>query len=314
MLDRPAHVAQLDRANGFYPLGSGFKSSRGRSMSSGSETQSSGAGTQSSGAGTQSSGAGTQSSGAEERQRVALVTGGGSGIGRQICHALADGRCVVAVADVDINGARETVENLPTGRAIAVEMDVTSTDSVNTAYLKIIDELGPVSVLVNCAGWDVLMPFVDTDEDFWDRVIEINFKGMLRTTHVCLPGMMEAGYGRIVNISSDAARVGSSLEAVYSGAKGGVISFTKTIAREVAKKGITANVVCPGPTATPLLDGIVQASPDGQRVIDAMARAVPMKRIGRPHEVASAVAYLASDVAGFITGQTLSVSGGLTMA
>ena len=126
--------------------------------------------------------------------------------------------------------------------------------------------------------------------------------------------MIEGGWGRIVNISSDAARVGSSLEAVYSGAKGGVISFTKTIAREVARKGITANVVCPGPTATPLLDGIVEASADGEKVIGAMARAVPMKRVGQPHEVASGVAYFASEEAGFVTGQTLSVSGGLTMS
>ena len=174
--------------------------------------------------------------------------------------------------------------------------------------------LGPIEILVNCAGWDVLMPFLDTDEDFWDKVIDINFKGMLRTVHACLPSMVEAGWGRIVNIGSDAARVGSSLEAVYSGAKGGVISFTKTIAREVARHGVTANVVCPGPTDTPLLEGIVGASDDGERVIGAMARAVPMKRIGQPAEVASAVAYFASEEAGFVTGQTLSVSGGLTMA
>ena len=126
--------------------------------------------------------------------------------------------------------------------------------------------------------------------------------------------MIEAGWGRMVNISSDAARVGSSLEAVYSGAKGGVISFTKTMAREVARRGITANIVCPGPTDTPLLDGIVEASDGGERVIGAMARAVPMKRIGQPAEVASAVSYLTSEAAGFVTGQTLSVSGGLTMS
>ena len=193
-------------------------------------------------------------------------------------------------------------------------MDVTSSDSVNQGVLEAVDELGPVGILVNCAGWDDLMPFLDTDEDFWDRIIEINYKGVLRTTHACLPSMIEAGYGRIVNIGSDAGRVGSSLEAVYSGAKGGVIAFTKTIAREMARKGITANTVCPGPTATPLLDEIVEASADGDKVIGAMARAVPMKRLGEPAEVASAVAYLASDEAGFISGQTLSVSGGLTMA
>ncbi len=193
-------------------------------------------------------------------------------------------------------------------------MDITSSDSVADGRLQIVDELGPISILVNCAGWDDLMPFLDTDEDFWDRVIDINFKGMLRTSHACLPAMVEGGWGRIINISSDAARVGSSLEAVYSGAKGGVISFTKTIAREMARKGVTANVVCPGPTDTPLLGAIVDASDNGEKVIGAMARAVPMKRVGQPSEVASAVVYFASEDAGFVTGQTLSVSGGLTMA
>jgi 2-hydroxycyclohexanecarboxyl-CoA dehydrogenase len=249
--------------------------------------------------------------------RVALVTGGGSGIGREICRALAADDRKVAVADINTDGAAETAQMIGDagGMAIAVAMDITSGDSVAEGRLQVLDELGaPVQVLVNCAGWDDLMPFLDTDEDFWDRVIDINYKGTLRTAHACLPDMIEAGWGRIVNIGSDAARVGSSLEAVYSGAKGGVISFTKTIAREVARTGVTANVVCPGPTDTPLLDGIVAASDDGDKVIGAMARAVPMKRVGQPHEVASAVTYFASEAAGFVTGQTLSVSGGLTMA
>ncbi|MDH3678932.1 MAG: SDR family oxidoreductase [Acidimicrobiia bacterium] len=249
-------------------------------------------------------------------ERVAVVTGGGRGIGRAICRALAADRRVIAVGDLRPAEAAETVGAIEAdgGRAIAVELDVTDTDSVRTGLFQVADELGPVEVLVNCAGWDELMPFLETDEAFWDRIIELNYKGVLRTTHACLPSMIEAGFGRIVNIGSDAGRVGSSLEAVYSGAKGAVIAFTKTIAREVARTGITANTVCPGPTATPLLDEIVEASADGDKVIGAMARAVPMKRIGQPEEVASAVAYLASESAGFITGQTLSVSGGLTMA
>ena len=247
--------------------------------------------------------------------RVALVTGGGSGIGRQICLALAaDGRRVAA-ADIQADGAAETAAMVKAagGEAIGVTMDITSLDAVQDGRLQVVDELGEVEILVNCAGWDDLKPFLDTDEDFWDKVIDINYKGTLRTVHTCLPSMIDGGFGRIVNIGSDAARVGSSLEAVYSGAKGGVISFTKTIAREMARKAITANVVCPGPTDTPLLDGIVEASDDGEKVIGAMARAVPMKRVGQPQEVASAVAYLASEQAGFVTGQTLSVSGGLTM-
>ncbi len=249
-------------------------------------------------------------------ERVALVTGGGSGIGREICKGLAtDGRRV-AVADLNAEGAAVTTAMITEagGTALAVEMDVANSESVAQGLLQVIDELGPVEVLVNCAGWDVLKPFLDTDEDFWDRVIEINYKGALRTVHGCLPAMIEAGWGRIVNIGSDAGRVGSSLEAVYSGAKGGVIAFTKTVAREVARNGITANTVCPGPTDTPLLDGIVEASDNGEKVIGAMARAVPMKRLGQPHEVASAVVYFCSEPAGFISGQTLSVSGGLTMA
>jgi len=249
-------------------------------------------------------------------QRVAVVTGGGRGIGRQIALALAADERVVAVADLRAGEAADTVEAITAagGRAMAVAMDVTSSDSVLQGLHAVVDELGPVEILVNCAGWDELKPFLDTDEDFWDRIIEINYKGVLRTVHASLPAMIEARFGRIVNIGSDAGRVGSSLEAVYSGAKGGVIAFTKTIAREVARYGITVNTVCPGPTATPLLDEIVDASSDGDKVIGAMTRAVPMKRLGRPEEVASAVAYLASEDAGFITGQTLSVSGGLTMA
>jgi len=167
---------------------------------------------------------------------------------------------------------------------------------------------------VNNAGWDELRPFVETDEAFWAKVVAINYLGPVRMTHAVLPGMLERRWGRIVNIGSDAGRVGSSLEAVYSGCKGGVIAFTKTIARESARHGVAANVVCPGPTDTPLLGEIVGGDGDGDKVIGAMTRAVPMKRLGRPEEVASAVAYFTSDVAGFVTGQTLSVSGGLTMS
>ncbi len=249
-------------------------------------------------------------------ERVALVTGGGSGIGREICVGLAAAGRNVAVADLNLDGALETASLISAtgGTAIAVHMDVADSDAVQAGILQVLDELGPPEILVNCAGWDELMPFLSTDEDFWDRVIEINYKGVLRTVHACLPSMTENGWGRIVNIASDAGRVGSSFEAVYSGAKGGVIGFTKTIAREAARSGITANVVCPGPTDTPLLDGIVAASDDGDKIIGAMARAVPMKRVGTPIEVASAVIYFCSEEAAFVTGQTLSVSGGLTMS
>lgn len=248
--------------------------------------------------------------------RVALVTGGGRGIGREICLGLHRQGRRVAIADLRPDEAERTAALIAAegGTASVVAMDVSDADSVTTGLLQVVDEMGPVEILVNCAGWDELKPFLDTDEEFWDRIIEINYKGALRTVHGCLPAMLDAGWGRIVNIGSDAGRVGSSLEAVYSGAKGAVIAFTKTIAREVARSGITANTVCPGPTATPLLDEIVAAGTDGDKVIGAMARAVPMKRIGEPVEVASAVLYFCSEEAGFTSGQTLSVSGGLTMA
>jgi len=242
-----------------------------------------------------------------------MVTGGAGGIGRAIAVDLArDGRAV-AVADLQLEGAGETARAIEAagGRARAVAVDVTDRGAVADAVEEVRDALGPVDILVNNAGWDELKPFLDTDEEFWDRIIAINFKGCLLMTHAVLPGMVERGFGRIVNIGSDAGRVGSSLESVYSGAKGGVIAFTKTIAREVARAGVTANTVCPGPTRTPLLEGMVAEG--GEKLIDALTRAVPMRRLGEPEDVAAAVAFLASDRAGFITGQTLSVSGGLTM-
>jgi 2-hydroxycyclohexanecarboxyl-CoA dehydrogenase len=247
-------------------------------------------------------------------ERTALVTGGARGIGRAICLALAaDGRSV-AVADILVDEAGETAAAVEAagGRALAVELDVTSSDSVAAGIGEASEELGPVEIVVNNAGWDEHRPFVETDEDFWDRVIEINYKGCLRVTRAALPVMVERGWGRVVNIGSDAGRVGSSLEAVYSGAKGGVIAFTKTVAREVARSGVTANAVCPGPTRTPMLEGMVEAG--SEKLVQALERAVPMRRLGEPEDVAAAVAFLASERAGFITGQTLSVSGGLTMA
>ena len=249
--------------------------------------------------------------------RVALVTGAGQGIGRAIAQRLAEDGHRVAVADLNPATAREVAEEITQSgaTAVAVTIDVADTVSVQAAVATVADWLGPIDVVVNNAGFDVLMPFLETTEEFWDRILDVNFKGALRVIHAAAPGMIERRWGRIVNIASDAGRVGSSLEAVYSGAKGGIIAFSKTLARELARTGVTVNSVCPGPTETPLLQGIAEAGgDDSAKVIGAMTRAVPMKRLAQPSDIAGAVAYFTSDAAAYVTGQTLSVSGGLTMA
>lgn len=250
-------------------------------------------------------------------RRVAFVTGGGGGIGGEAARRLAaDGRAV-AVADLDVDAARTVSDQITAagGEALAVHLDVTDAASVESAVATAVGGLGPVEICVNVAGWDRLIPFLETDEEFWQRVIDINYTGVLRVTRAVLPSMVDRGWGRIVNTASDAGRVGSSLESVYSGAKGGVIAFTKTIAREVAKRGITANTVCPGPTDTPLLSAVGETLPDGgAKLVGALGRAVPMGRVATPADVAPAIVFFASEDAGFITGQTLSASGGLTMA
>ena len=241
-----------------------------------------------------------------QHARVALVTGGAGGIGRAVVAALAaEGHRVVA---------GDIAEVLAGEAALALRLDVTDTGSVDEAVTRAEGELGPIEILVNTAGWDEFRPFLESEEEFWDRIIELNYKGCLRVCRRVVPGMVEREYGRVVNISSDAARVGSSLEAVYAGAKAAQIAFGKTLAREVARRGVTVNSVCPGPTETPLLDGMLGAGEASAKMIEALRRAVPMRRLGQPEDVAAAVAFLASDQAGYITGQTLSVSGGLTMA
>jgi 2-hydroxycyclohexanecarboxyl-CoA dehydrogenase len=249
-------------------------------------------------------------------RHVALVTGGARGIGGAIARGLAQDGMATVIADIRIAQARDNADSITESghTALAVEMDIRDTGSVAAGVQVAREAYGDIDVLVNVAGWDELKPFVDTDEQFWQEVLEINFKGGLRLTHALLPSMIERRWGRIVNISSDAGRVGSSLESVYAGAKGAVISFTKTIARETARLGVTANVVCPGPTDTEMLQDVAAAQEDAEKVLERMARAVPMKRLGKPEDIAAAVRFFASEGAGYITGQTLSVSGGLTMA
>lgn len=244
-------------------------------------------------------------------RRVAVVTGAGSGIGRAVALALGRAGMAVAAADIAQDAVAETVAVAQRdGLALdAFTVDVADPDSPAELAGRVSERLGAPHVLVNCAGWDETRPFIETERPFWERVVAINFLGVVAVTHAFLDGMVRRGAGgAIVNVASDAGRVGSSGEAVYAGAKGGVIAFTKSIAREVARHGITANAVCPGPTDTPLF----RAQPQGLQ--EALARAIPMRRLGRPEDVAAAIAFLASDSAGFVTGQALSVSGGLTMA
>ena len=243
--------------------------------------------------------------------RVAFVTGGAGALGGAICRALAAAGHRVAAADL----ARESAERVGAEvGGVGVALDVTDPESVTRAVARAREALGPIDVCVNCAGWDEFRPFLETDEAFSAKLLEINLAGPIRVSRAVLGEMAERRWGRLVNVASDAGRVGSSLESVYSGAKGGLIAFTKTIAREFARYGITANSICPGPTDTPLLSDMIEKSGGGQRAIEAMTRAAPMRRLGTPEDVAPAVAFLASEEAGFITGQTLSVSGGLTMA
>jgi 2-hydroxycyclohexanecarboxyl-CoA dehydrogenase len=247
--------------------------------------------------------------------KIAIVTGAGQGIGRAIATKLAAEGASVAVTDVNEATAKDTAEAIaggePAGRALAIRTDVTSRESVAAMIEQVRHEFGRIDVLVNNAGWDKVGPFTDSDPADWDRIIAINLYGVLNTCHVMLPVMVAQGSGTVVSMASDAGRVGSSGEAVYAAAKGGIIAFTKTIAREMAKHQVTANCVCPGPTDTALL---ATAFGDNPKLRESLARAIPLRRLGQPADVANAVAFLASDEAAFITGQTVSVSGGLTMS
>lgn len=245
--------------------------------------------------------------------RVAVVTGAGSGIGRAIAEALARESARVAVLDLNEAGARDTVAAIEGAGGVAAphRVDVTDVAAVDRAFDAIAARWGGLHVLINCAGWDKPMPFVDTTPEFWDAILAVNLRGPLACTRAALRHMIKGEYGKIVSIASDAGRVGSTGEAVYSAAKGGLIAFTKTIAREVARHRINVNCVCPGPSDTPLFQKeFAEKSP---KLAESLKRVIPWGRLGVPDDVAPAVVFLASDDAGFITGQTLSVSGGLTM-
>jgi 2-hydroxycyclohexanecarboxyl-CoA dehydrogenase len=238
--------------------------------------------------------------------RRALVTGGAGGIGAATAARLAAEGAEVWVADIAVEGA-ERVAGEIAGHAL--ELDVTDLVAARSAA----EAVGALDILVNNAGTDEFGFFTYTSPEQWERVLAINLGGVLNCTHAALPAMQQAGYGRIVNISSEAGRVGSKGSAVYSAAKGGIIAFTKAIARENARYGITANAIAPGPIETPLLMGAREFGEIGEKVIETMKEATQMKRLGQPDEVAAAVAFLASDDATYVTGETLGVSGGLGM-
>lgn len=242
--------------------------------------------------------------------RIAIVTGGASGIGEAVCRRLAAEGATIAIVDRDRAAAEETAKSLPS--AVAFAGDVGDYERMKEITDSIEGELGPVSVLVNNAGWDRVQPFLASRPALWADLVRINLMGVLNLTHTVAGRMAERGSGHIVNVASDAGRVGSSGEAVYSACKGGTIAFTKSMAREVARHGVAVNCVCPGPTATPLLDEIKQ-NEKAAKVMDAIVRSTPTRRATAPHEVADLIAYFAGCPAQ-LTGQVVSVSGGLTMA
>ncbi len=246
--------------------------------------------------------------------QLAIVTGGGGAIGRAIGRRLVEAGCTVGIFDRDEAAAAGAASELAAegGRALIEVVDITDRDAVAGAVEDLERQAGPASILVNNAGWDRVASFLDTRPDFWEKVMAINLRGPLNVHHVVLPGMMARGRGRVVNIASDAGRVGSSGEAVYAACKGGIIAFTKTMARELAPH-INLNVVCPGPTETPLLQSFLGEGEQGKKVYEGLKRAIPFRRLGQPDDIAGIVAFLASDEASYITGQVISVSGGLTM-
>jgi 2-hydroxycyclohexanecarboxyl-CoA dehydrogenase len=248
--------------------------------------------------------------------KTAIVTGAGSGIGRAIAARLGSEGATVGVFDINLKGAGETVAAIEAagGKAVAVGCDITDYAAVTAAVASFETSTGRgTDILVNNAGWDTPMPFLKTDAAFWQKVTAINWFGPLHMTHAVAQGMVARKGGRIVNIASDAGRVGSSGEVVYSGCKGATIAFAKALAREVARAGVTINTVCPGPTDTPAMDAFVGTGEAGQKIRDSMVRGVPLGRIGVPDDYPGLVAFLASDDAAFMTGQTISVSGGLSM-
>jgi 2-hydroxycyclohexanecarboxyl-CoA dehydrogenase len=250
------------------------------------------------------------------QNKTVIVTGGGGGIGGATCRRFGEAGSRVAIFDINLESAAKTAADITKagGVAEAFHCDITDHEGVKAAVAAAEAALGPISILVNNAGWDIFRLFKDTTPADWQKLIAINLTGALNMHHAVLPGMLERRHGRIVNIASDAARVGSSGEAVYAACKAGLVGFSKTIAREHARHGISVNVVCPGATNTALFDDYKKGAGNPEKLEEAFRRATPMGRIGEPEDLPGAILFFASDDAAYVTGQVLSVSGGLTMA
>ena len=244
------------------------------------------------------------------KNRWAVVTGGASGIGAAVAGKLASAGASVIVADIQADKGRARAAEIEAGggRALFVEVDLTRPESIAGFADTVVGRVGAVDVLVNGAGWGRTAPFWEGTPEFWSKLVALNFVGPMQLTKALLPAMIERSSGRIVNVSSDAGRVGSLGETVYSGAKGGLIAFTKSLAREVARYQINVNCVCPGPTDTPLMAAVPE------KVQEGLKKAIPFRRLAKPSEIADAIVFFASGRASYVTGQVLSVSGGLTMA
>jgi len=247
------------------------------------------------------------------KDKIAIVTGGGQGIGRALSLRLAEEGCKVAIFDLNPKAVEDTAKLAGDAVVKSYTVDIGDYAAVGAAVARVEAELGPIWLLVNNAGWDKPTPFLKTDQALWDKIIRINLYGPLNTHHAVCPRMVANGGGRIVNIASDAARVGTSDEAVYSACKAGVISFTKSLARELARKNVLLNTVCPGPTNTPMMASVLGEGEHAVKWKDAMVRGIPLRRMGEPEDYAGMVAFLGSSDAAFITGQTFSISGGMNM-